>query len=148
MKKLNIMFFSEVVLWLITALSVIINFNHFIMGKPTALDLIVTIIFVAVWFAVMLFGKGRKNALAMTIWSGITLITAIAGLPIALLNLDGGFLTLFALVFWAPYNGLAFIMPGRWEMIYSIMIAVSGLLTALGLFQLLRKPKQAKNTDI
>ncbi len=133
--KSKVSFFLEIALWIITALSIVINFNHFLMGGPTVLDLIVTVIFVAIWFFVILFGSGRKNRIAMTVWSLITLITAMISVPIAVFRLDGVFLAPLAMLFFTPYNGLAYIAQGKWVVVYMIMILISGSLTVIGLIR-------------
>ena len=120
----------NIALIIIIILSIIINFNVFLMGSASSLlNVFITIIYVISWFAFIWLSKANKNSLIFSaIWSLSTLTCAALTLAVNINNkLDVSFMIPFAIIFITPFYGIESFFSKREFLIVSIIITMISL---------------------
>lgn len=123
-KHLNIALITIIIL------SIIINFNVFLMGGASSLpNIIITIIYMISWPAFIWLSKTNRNSLIFSaIWSLSTLVCAAVTLAVNINDgLDLSFIIPFAMIFITPFYGIEFFFNKQVYLISSIIITIISL---------------------
>lgn len=114
---------SNIALVIIIILSIIINFNAFLMGGASnLLNVFITIAYIISWFAFIWLSKeNRKSLIFSAIWSLSTLACAALMLAVNINEkLDLSFIIPFAMIFITPLYGIEVLFNESWALKVSI----------------------------
>lgn len=124
-KHLNITLIS------ITILSIVINFNSFLMGNASSLsNIITTITYITVWFVYIWLSKSnRKNLFFSVIWSLFTFVVATVTLAVNINDrLIVDFVIPFAIIFITPLYGIEALFNQSWAIKVSVACIIISLI--------------------
>lgn len=121
--------YLNIALIFVIILSIIINFNSFLMGSASSLsNIVTTIVYIIFWFVFIWLSKtNRKNLIFSVIWSLFTFVCATVTLAVNIndtLNVD--FIIPFAIIFLTPTYGIeALFYESRFLKVSIICIIIS-----------------------
>lgn len=121
--------YSNFALISIMFLSIVTNFNSFLMGgAPSLLGIIITFVYISFWFLFIFLSKNRRKTLIFSIRYWLLTLTGAFGTLVVNINneINLDFIIPIAIIFLTPLNGIvAFFDQSRFIMASIIIIIIS-----------------------
>ncbi len=140
--------YLNIALIFVIILSIVINFNSFLMGRASSLsNIVITIAYITFWFVYIWLSKeNKKNLLFSTIWSLLTFVCAVSTLAVNIkTDLIVDFMIPFAMIFLTPLYGIEALFNESWALKVSITCIIISITWFIIAFIFIKRQNDIEN---